>query len=96
MRQPWPVVCLHRLAGAADMKLSVPKDHLSTMDGLTVEIVDEDDDDYPVGDVKFDKSVGRHVTLFDRYKGTFKTHDETVAFVKGVQAVIEYMIDQRT
>jgi len=73
------------------MNLSVPKDHLSTMDGLTVDIVDEDINDV-VGDVRFEKGVGRHVTLYGRYEVTVQTHEECVAFVKGVQTVLEYMI----
>lgn len=73
------------------MNLSVPKDHMSAMDGLTVEITDEDIDDV-VGEVRFQKGTGRHISLFGRYKGTVQSHDECVAFVKGVQTVLEYMI----
>jgi hypothetical protein len=61
------------------------------MDGLKVDIIDEDIDD-AVGEVYFEKGVGRHVTLYGRYKGTFKTHEECEAFVKGVQTVLEHMI----
>jgi hypothetical protein len=43
-----------------------------------------------VGDVRFEKGGGRHVELYGRYKGTFKTHAECAAFVKGVEAVLEY------
>jgi hypothetical protein len=74
------------------MRLVVPKDHLSTMDGLTVDVIDEDIND-AVGEVRFEKGVGRHVFLYNRYKGTVQTHEECVAFVKGVQTVLEYMID---
>ena len=73
------------------MLLVVPKDHLSTMDGLTVDIIDDETDD-AVGEVRFEKGVGRHVTLYGRYKGTVQTHEECVAFVKGVETVLEYMI----
>jgi hypothetical protein len=48
------------------MRLVVPKDHLNTMDGLTVDIIDEDIDD-TVGEVRFEKGVGRHVTLYEAY-----------------------------
>lgn len=75
------------------MNLSVPKDHVSAMDGLTLDIVDEDSDpNDAVGEIRFEKGVGRHVTLYGRYKGTVQTHKECVAFVKGVQAVLEHMI----
>jgi hypothetical protein len=73
------------------MNLSVPKDHVATMDGLTADVIDEDTNDV-VGEIRFEKSVGRHVELFGRYKGTVQSHEECVAFVKGVQAVLEYMI----
>lgn len=74
------------------MKLTVPKDHLSTMDGLKVDIFDEHADDI-VGHVRFEKGVGRHITLYGRYKGTVQTHEECEAFVKGVQTVLQYMIE---
>ncbi|MGA3064660.1 MAG: hypothetical protein ABSD90_15815 [Methylocystis sp.] len=73
------------------MRLVVPKDHLSTMDGLTVDVIDEDIND-AVGEVRFEKGVGRHVILYGRYKGTVQTHEECVAFVMGVETVLEYMI----
>jgi len=71
------------------MNLFVPKDHLSTMDGLKVDITDEDIDD-AVGDIRFEKGVGRHIELYGRYKGTVQTHEECVAFVKGVETVLNY------
>ncbi|MBG0801260.1 hypothetical protein IYW40_07160 [Methylocystis sp. H4A] len=73
------------------MRLVVPKDHLSAMDGLTLEIIDEDIADV-VGEVRFEKAVGRHVTLYGRYKGIVQSHEECVAFVKGVETVLDYMI----
>jgi hypothetical protein len=73
------------------MKLAVPKDHVNAMDGLALAIMDEDTDE-EVGEVRFEKGVGRHVTLYGRYKGTVQTHEECVAFVKGVETVLEYMI----
>jgi hypothetical protein len=76
----------------ATMKLTAPKDHLSTMDGRTDDIVDEDIED-AVGNIKYEKGVGRHVELYGgRYKGTFQTYEECQAFVQGVQAVLEHMI----
>ena len=74
------------------MNLFVPKDHLSTMDGLKVDITDEDIDD-AVGDIRFEKGVGRHIELYGRYKGTVQTHEECVAFVKGVETVLNYILD---
>lgn len=74
------------------MKLTVPKDHMSTMNGLTVDIIDEDIDD-AVGEVRFETGVGRHIALYGRYKGLVQTHEECVAFVKGVETVLAYMID---
>ncbi len=73
------------------MILVVPKDDMRWADGSTLEIIDEDRDD-AVGEVRFEKGVGRHVTLYGRYKGTVQTHEECVAFVKGVETVLEYMI----
>jgi hypothetical protein len=61
------------------MRLTVPKE-----DGLKVDIIDEHNND-AVGDVRFEKGGGRHVELYGRYKGTFKTHAECAAFVKGVE-----------
>jgi len=61
------------------------------MDGLTVDIIDQDIDD-AVGEIRFEKGVGRHIVLYGRYKGTVQSHEECVAFVKGVQVVLEYMI----
>jgi hypothetical protein len=54
------------------------------MDGLKVDITDEDIDD-AVGEIRFEKGVGRHIELYGRYKGTVQTHEEGVAFVKGVE-----------
>jgi|GEM_PF-5989586 len=73
------------------MNLSVPKDHTSAMDGLTLEIIDEENND-AVGEIKFEKGVGRHISLYGRYKGTVQTHQESVAFVMGVPTVLEYMM----
>lgn len=74
------------------MNLFVPKDHLSTMHGLTVDITDEDIND-AVGDIRFEKGVGRHIELYGRYRGTVQTHAECVAFVKGVETVLNYILD---
>lgn len=74
------------------MRLFVPKDHLNSMDRQTVDIYDEDTND-AVGELKYEKGVGRHVILFGRYKGTFASHEECAAFVKGVEEVLTYMID---
>lgn len=74
------------------MRLFVPKDHMGSMDGCSVEIIDEETDE-PVGEVKFEKGKGRHITLFGRYKGTVQTHEECVAFVRGIETVLEYIID---
>lgn len=73
------------------MNLTIPNYHLSTMDGLAIDIVDEDIDD-AVGEVRFEKGVGRHITWYNRYKGTIQTHEECVAFIKGVETELEYMI----
>jgi hypothetical protein len=94
----WPVIVspgrvVHYLFdGEPKMNLFVPKDHLSTMDGLKVDITDEDIDD-AVGDIRFEKGVGRHIELYGRYKGTVQTHEECVAFVKGVETVLNYILD---
>ncbi len=74
------------------MNLTFPYYHLNDWDGATVNVIDEDNLDNVVGEVKLEKDVGRHVFLFGRYKGTFKTHDEAVAFVKGEETVLEYII----
>jgi hypothetical protein len=79
------------------MNLTFNKDHVSTMDGLTTPIFNEDGDlgDDEVGEIRFEKGVGRHITLYSRYKGTVKSHEECEAFIKGVQTVLEYMIGWR-
>jgi hypothetical protein len=64
------------------------------MDGLKVDITDEEIDD-AVGQVRFEKGVGRHIELYGRYKGTVQTHEEGVAFVKVVETVLNYILDWR-
>ena len=52
-----------------------------------------------VGTVSIDRHDGRRrltrtVQLFDKkYRGTFETHAECVAFVKGVEAVLNYLAE---
>ena len=67
------------------MNLTFKKDHASTMDGFTTPIVNEDGDlgDDEVGEIRFEKGVGRHITLYSRYKGTVKSHEECEAFDSG-------------
>ena len=77
------------------MNLIVPKGDGRWCDGCVFEIIDEHALMPDVArEIRFEKPNGRHVSLYgDRYKGTFKTHAEAVAFVAGVQAVLEHMID---
>lgn len=77
------------------MRLTVEKRDLRWMDGGVVEIVDENG---PAGDgvgqVRYEKGVGRHISLYGgRYTGTVQTHEECVAFIKGVETVLNYMIE---
>jgi hypothetical protein len=75
------------------MNLVVREDDMRLMSGITVEIFDEDASDIdPVGEVKLAKGVGRQIVLFNRYKGMAKTHPECVAFIKGVEAVLQHII----
>jgi hypothetical protein len=74
------------------MQLTLEKQNLNTMDGVRLRVIDEDSND-DVGDVAYKKGVGREVTLFRRYKGTFRTHEECAAFIKGVETVLVYIID---
>jgi hypothetical protein len=73
------------------MNLFVPKEHLNTMDGLKVDITDKDIND-AVGHIGFEKGVGRHIELYGRYKGTVQTHEDCIAFVKGVETVLNYIL----
>jgi hypothetical protein len=34
----------------------------------------------------------RHVTIFDRYRGSFATPEECVAFAKGVESVLNHIL----
>ena len=51
-----------------------------------------------VGTINIDRSIGkrrvaRTVSLFDKkYSGSFDTHAECVAFVKGVEAVLNHIL----
>ena len=74
------------------MQLTLQKDHLNAMDGLALPVIDEDSND-DVGSVAYKKGVGREVTLFGRYKGTFRTHEECAAFINGVETVLNYIRD---
>jgi hypothetical protein len=55
------------------------------MDGLKVDITDEDIDD-AVGEIRFEKVVGRV---------TVQTHEQGVAFVKVVETALNYILDWR-
>ena len=46
----------------------------------------------PVGEVKLQRGVGCHINLFGRYKKTMQTYEECMAFIKGVEVVLEHMI----
>jgi hypothetical protein len=73
------------------MNFVVPKEHANTMDGLTVEITDEDIQD-SVGEIRFQKGANRHISMFGgKYTWTARNHDECVGFVKGVESVLKYI-----
>jgi hypothetical protein len=75
------------------MNLTCQQSHASQMNGLADSIFDEDRmEDGAVGEVTYETGVSRRIELYGRYKGTVKTHEECIAFIKGVQAVLEYMI----
>ena len=74
------------------MRLTVQKVDGRGANGTRTDVIDEDASDV-VGEIHFMWPNGREVALFgDRYKGTFRTHEECVAFITGVQAVLEHMI----
>jgi hypothetical protein len=54
------------------------------MDGLKVDITDEDID--AVGEIRFEKGVGRV---------TVQTHEEGVTFVRVVETALNYILDWR-
>lgn len=54
------------------LQLTLEKENLTGVDGLTLPVIDEDSND-DVGHVAYKKGVGREVTLFGRYKGMFQT-----------------------
>ncbi len=75
------------------MRLIAPKSHVNTMDGLTEKIFDEDRND-EVGEVRYQKGENRKVSLFgDRYTATVKSHDELVGFLKGVETVLNHILE---
>ena len=46
-----------------------------------------------VGVIHYRHDRGRRIYLFgDKYKGVLRTHDECVAFAKGVEAVLSHMV----
>lgn len=72
----------------------VPKDDARAMNTLTLDIVDEDNANDAVGELSFERGVGRHVSMYGgKYKATFQTHAECVAFVRGIQAVLQHLIE---
>jgi hypothetical protein len=38
------------------------------------------------------RSHTRQLTLFDKYQGSFDTHEECVAFAKGVEEVLNHVV----
>jgi hypothetical protein len=42
----------------------------------------------------YQTNSGRHVNLFGKYEGTYKTHEEAQAFADGVASVLRHMTDR--
>jgi hypothetical protein len=54
----------------------------------------KDGDGITIGALLYGTNSGRTVELFGKkYRGSFKSHEECVAFVKGVEAVLNHMIE---
>jgi hypothetical protein len=74
------------------MNLTLEKENANTFNGTKTDIIDEDIDD-AVGEVTFERGEGpRQISLYGRYKGTCGSHEEAVAFIKGVEAVLNRLI----
>jgi hypothetical protein len=76
------------------MRLKVKGEDIDLRDQLGHErrVIDEDTGK-SVGVIVSRQGWGRRIYLFgDKYKGVFKTHDECVAFAKGVEAVFSHMV----
>jgi hypothetical protein len=80
------------------MRLKVPKiEGHSLMAGGRDDIVDLDSG-RTVGFIRTRQGPGtrccpsRDISLYGKYKGSFETHNECVAFAKGVEAVLNHMV----
>jgi hypothetical protein len=56
------------------------------------DVVTDQETGQSVGQVTYDSGPTRHISLFGKYHGNFKTHEECVAFADGVEAVLNHMV----
>jgi hypothetical protein len=78
------------------MNFTLEKENVNAVSGTTTEIVDEDDGNREVGEVLLErdsKGENRKIQLYGRYEWTCGSHAEAVAFIKGVEAVLNHLID---
>ena len=79
------------------MRLKVPKIDLrkeaaGTMDPAEYSAIIDEDTGETVGYLAYGHQLSRHVRLFnEKYQGSFGSHEECVAFAKGVEAVLSHM-----
>ena len=77
------------------MNLTLEKENANSFNGTKTDIIDEDKYDDPVGEVTFERGEGpRNINMYGgKYKWTCHSHAEAVAFIKGVEAVLKYLLE---
>ncbi len=74
------------------MRLRITEPDQCDQSMYSVPVIDEETNK-TAGQVIFSQPSGRSIYLFnEKYKGKFDTQAECVAFVKGVEAVLNHMI----
>ena len=75
------------------MRFNFRKVDLRGSGGSMGESIDDEDTGKSVGGIVYGTGPrSRSISLFGKYRGTFATHEECVAFTKGVEAVLNHMI----
>jgi hypothetical protein len=85
------------MAGECIMKLKIPGLDIRRLGGsIQSDSVDDEETGKSVGRIVHASSLDgnrRRISLFDgKYEGSFKTHEECIAFARGVEAVLNHMV----
>ena len=75
------------------MKIKVPWADMHLTDtSAGMGIIDEDTGKRIGVLVHYGGNIGRHINLFGKYVGNFKTWEECAAFAKGAEAVLNHLV----